>query len=194
MSARPFGAAAALAVALLVTPATAVATTSDGPPPLPEGGVSEQQLRRSVTVFSAADHVQAFATERLVRSLGEEVTTTGGETTISLSTDLLFAENSWELPANAPGRIAELVADVPDGAAVAVVGHTDTQQPVGQDFDNQELSERRAEAVAAALRDARPDLRLEVSGVGDTDPAVTPDPADPATHATNRRVEVTFAG
>lgn len=184
-----------LVVALAVATATAgTAVTHAGAPPLPEGGINEQQLRLSVTVFDGPAHVQWFSAADFVTSLGDDVSTEDGQTTISLSTDLLFAENSWDLPPAAPGRIAELVSDVPDGATVTVTGHTDTQQPIGHDFDNQELSERRAAAVAEALRGERPDLELEVSGVGDTAPAVAPDPQDPATHAANRRVEVGYAG
>ncbi|MCM3660735.1 OmpA family protein [Georgenia satyanarayanai] len=74
------------------------------------------------------------------------------------------------------------------------VGHTDTQQPHGQDFDNQELSENRAEAVAAALSAERPDLRLEVSGRGDTEPRAAGEPDDPTVHAANRRVEIVYTG
>ena len=52
----------------------------------------------------------------------------------------------------------------------------------------------RAEAVAGALRSERPDLVLEVSGVGDSDPAVTEDPEDASTYAANRRVEIVYSG
>lgn len=174
-------------------PATADLAEQQPPPP-PEGGVSAQMLHESVRVFDPHGHVRVFPSAGHVLLLGEGVESLEGETTISLSTDLLFSENSWDLPASAPGRIASLVADIPDGAAVAVTGHTDTQQPIGHDFDNQELSERRAEAVADVLRQERPDLELDVSGVGESLPAVTPDPEDPATHAANRRVEIVYAG
>jgi len=164
------------------------------PPPPPEGGVTAELLHESVRTYDPLEFVRVFDPTDHVESLGEGVESLDGRTTISLSTDLLFAENSWELPSAAPARITELVADVPDGATVEVTGHTDTQQPVGHDFDNQQLSERRAEAVAEVLRRERPDLSLDVSGRGDTDPAVTPDPEDPTTHATNRRVEIVYAG
>lgn len=170
------------------------AEPAQDPPPEPEGGVTTGMLHESVTVFNAADAVRLYDPSGHVIALGDEREVEDGETTISLSTDLLFTENSWDLPSSAPRRIAELVSDVPDGATVQVVGHTDTQQPVGHDFDNQELSENRAEAVAEVLRDERPDLDLEVSGLGDTQPAVTPDPEDPTTHAANRRVEISYGG
>ncbi len=168
--------------------------TEQEPPAPPEGGVTAQLLHESVRVFEPTDHVRVFDPTEYVESLGDGIETMEGETTITLSTDLLFAENSWELPASAPSRIASLVGDIPDGASVAVTGHTDTQQPIGHEFDNQELSERRAEAVADVLREERPDLTLDVSGVGESQPAVTPDPEDPSTHAANRRVEIVYTG
>lgn len=187
------GIAGALALAGAPT-AGAAELAEQEPPPPPEGGVTAQLLHDSVRVFDPADHIRVFDPTAHVESLGDGVRTMEGQTTITLSTDLLFEENSWELPASAPSRIASLVADIPDGASVAVTGHTDTQQPVGHDFDNQELSERRAEAVADVLRAERPDLVLDVSGVGETRPAVTPDPQDPSTHAANRRVEIVYTG
>ncbi len=187
----------ALAGALLLGVAPVAAgddLAQQTPPPAPEGGVTPQLLHDSVRTFTAADHVRTFDPGEHVASLGDGVASVEGETTISLSTDLLFAENSWELPGSAPRRIAALVEDVPTGATVQVHGHTDTQQPTGHDFDNQELSERRAQAVAGVLEEERPDLRLEVAGFGDTRPAVTEDADDPATHAANRRVEIVHGG
>ncbi|MEE6280709.1 OmpA family protein [Georgenia sp. MJ170] len=186
----------ALAVAAVIgaAPATAAAVGDQGPPPEIQGGVTEQMLHDSVRAFAVDGHILRFAPDDHVVSLGDDTASEDGETTISLSTDLLFRENTWELPSNAAGRIASLVADVPDGASVQVVGHTDTQQPVGHDFDNQELSENRAEAVAQALRAERPDLGLDVSGRGDTAPAETGEPDEPAVHAANRRVEIVYAG
>lgn len=180
---------------VLVLPAAALsaaAVVDEGPPDEPEGGISDSDIRSSVRVFDT-DAVRVFDLEGSVRSLGDDVESSGGQTTISLSSDLLFAENSWELPGSAPDQIAELVADVPEGATVAVTGHTDSQQPIGQDFDNDELSENRAEAVADVLSEERSDLDLEVSGVGESEPAMTEDPDDPATHGANRRVEVIYS-
>lgn len=171
---------------------SAAAVVDEGPPPEPEGGISENDFLASVHSFDL-DAVMSFDPDDSVISLGE-VDSGGEETTISLSSDLLFAENSWDLPGSAPGRIASLVEDIPDGATVEVTGHTDSQQPIGQDFDNQELSENRAEAVAETLADERPDLDLEVSGAGESEPAVTEDAEDPETYAANRRVEIVYSG
>ena len=120
---------------------------------------------------------------------GEEWDTEEG---IVLEADILFSPNEWELPENAGAKIAELVEEIPDGASVAVHGHTDSN-PVNQelyDFDNQELSENRAQAVAEALAAERSDLEMTVEGFGESEPAVTEDPEDPSTYAENRRVEI----
>lgn len=112
---------------------------------------------------------------------------------VVLETDLLFAAMEWELTPAANSAIVELVEEVPEGAVVGVHGHTDSNPvPEGHDFDNQEFSERRAEAVAEVLEEERPDLELEVGGFGDSDPAVTEDPDDPSTFAANRRVEIRY--
>lgn len=111
---------------------------------------------------------------------------------ITLETDILFSPNKWDLPENAGETIAALVEEIPEGASIAVHGHTDSN-PVNQDlfdFDNQELSENRAQAVADALAKERPDLQMTVEGFGETEPAVTEDPEDSSTYAANRRVEI----
>lgn len=182
-----------LALALGGTTGAAAEELGDqAPPPQPDGGIAEQVLHDSVIAFETQDHVIVFDPSVTVFSLGDDVAVDSDETTITLSTDLLFRENTWELPTNAGSRVVDLVADVPDGATVAVVGHTDTQQPIGHDFDNQELSENRAEAVAAVLRAERPDLTLDVSGRGDTQPRATGE--DAGVHRENRRVEITYVG
>lgn len=115
---------------------------------------------------------------------------------IVLEADILFASNAWDLPAPAASKIVELAAEVPEGATVQVGGHTDSR-PVDRsqyDFDNQQLSEHRAQAVADALAAERPDLALEVEGFGDEQPAVSEDPDDASTYAANRRVELRYGG
>lgn len=99
----------------------------------------------------------------------------------------------WELPDSASSAIAELTDEVPEGAVVDVHGHTDSNPvPEPHDFDNQELSERRAEAVADVLEEERPDLELNVEGFGEDEPAVSEDEDDPSTFAANRRVEIRY--
>src|SRR5699024_11436902 len=110
------------------------------------------------------------------------------EDVIVLETDILFAAMEWDLPGSAGPKIGELVEEVPEGAAVDVHGHTDSNPvPEGYDFDNQVLSENRAEAVAEVLADERGDLELNVEGFGEDQPAVEEDEEDPSTFAANRR-------
>lgn len=162
-----------------------VSSPDDLPDPTPD------QLAGSVQVWEV-NGVQQWSTEGAVRSL-ETVESEGEETTISLSTDILFTPNSWELPGTAPARIEELVGDIADGAQVTVTGHTDST-PTDADFDNQELSENRAAAVADVLREVRGDLELQVEGLADSEPVEHEDPEDPSTFAANRRVEIVYQG
>lgn len=176
------GSATLLALAL-VTPHAVAEVISDGPPE-PGFEVTEEVLSDSITRFDAAESIT---------SLGGTDTDTEKDV-IVLETDILFASNAWELPAPAASKIVELAAEVPEGATVQVGGHTDSR-PVDRsqyDFDNQQLSEHRAQAVADALAAERPDLTLEVEGFGDEQPAVSENPDDPSTYAANRRVELRY--
>ncbi|MCA5892063.1 OmpA family protein [Isoptericola sp. NEAU-Y5] len=124
----------------------------------------------------------------------QEVTTEGEETVVTLSSDILFAPSEAELSAGARAKVADLVADVPDGASIKVHGHTDT---VDTDEVNQELSERRAEAVADAVRAAREDVATDVRGFGETRPKVRESGDEDAVataRAQNRRVEIRYGG
>ena len=70
---------------------------------------------------------------------------------------------------------------------LSIEGHTDN---TGDDAHNQDLSERRARSVRAALieRYGIVEERLEASGFGETKPAATND--TPEGRQTNRRVEL----
>lgn len=114
----------------------------------------------------------------------------GAATVFTLASDVLFEFGSAELNPNATGKIDELLADAPQGASVKIHGHTDS---VSDDAFNMTLSQQRAEAVAAAVRAARPDLVLDVQGFGETQPVAsngTPENDDPEGRAKNRRVEI----
>ena len=174
---------ATLLALALVTPHAVAEVISDGPPE-PGFEVTEEVLSDSITRFDATESIT---------SLGGTDTDTE-EDVIVLETDILFASNAWDLPAPAASGIVELAAEVPEGATVQVGGHTDSR-PVDRsqyDFDNQQLSEHRAQAVADALAAERPDLTLEVEGFGDEQPAVSENPDDPSTYAANRRVELRY--
>nr|KEP23804.1 hypothetical protein DA06_04535 [Georgenia sp. SUBG003] len=149
-----------------------------------------EQLADSVRAWDPNGSVRVWDLDGSVRAL-ETVEREGSETTISLATDILFTPDSAEIPANAAERIAELLSDIPDGAAVTVGGHTDSVRGA---VDNQKLSTDRATAVADVLRRTRPDLVLEVAGFADTQPAVQENADDPSTRAANRRVEIVYDG
>jgi outer membrane protein OmpA-like peptidoglycan-associated protein len=175
--------AAALAVVcVLAVPGPAGA---DGVNDLPS--VSEAELRDSVTDIRAeVDDI------RLEVDDVDQTTREGGETVVALKSDVLFAFGSSTLPASAGKRIAELVAKAPKGARVKVYGHTDS---VGADAANLRLSRARAQAVATAVRGARPDLRLDARGFGESRP-VEPNTRggkdNPEGRALNRRVELRY--
>lgn len=186
--------------ALMLTVAAALApaapATLASPAELPDP--TREQLSRSVhqwtrSALDAAVHQWTPGhLQDSVRTL-EQTREEEGATVIELATDILFEVNAWDIPGPAAERITELIAEIPEGAAVTITGHTDST-PTGEDFDNAELSQKRARAVADVVSTARPDLELEVSGAGDSDPAVTEDPEDPSTLAANRRVEITYSG
>jgi OmpA-OmpF porin, OOP family len=182
----------AAALALLVGvaaggPATARPTD---PADLPEP--TSSQLADSVRVWDPAGTVRVWDPEGTVSTLEQE-TTDGGETVLRLDTDILFAFDSAEPPPTAGPAIAALLQDVPSGAAVTILGHTDSR---GDDAYNLELSRRRAEAVAGAVAAARPDLSLTVEGRGETEPVAPNDSGDednPDGRAENRRVEIRYS-
>lgn len=113
-----------------------------------------------------------------------------GQRVIDLGADILFAFNSAEVVPAGVDRIGQLVRELPTGSALAIGGHTDS---IGDDADNLTLSQQRAEAVAAVVRAARPDLVLTVAGYGESQP-VAPNASagtdDPEGRAQNRRVEL----
>lgn len=123
-----------------------------------------------------------------------EVTSSGDDTIVSLDTDVLFEFGKAELGDPAKEAVLDAVQDVPDGAKVAVVGHTDS---VGTDADNRKLSKDRAQAVADVIEDERDDLDLEVSGKGESDPVEPNDRGgkdNPEGREKNRRVEIRYGG
>lgn len=131
----------------------------------------------------------ALVREKSVRELAREAP---GVTT--LTSDLLFGFDSAELAAGAAEAIGRIAAALPQGAAVAVDGHTDG---LGGDEVNVPLSQARAQAVAGALAAARPDLVLTVTGHGSAQPVAEEQAGgrdDPSGRALNRRVEVRVTG
>jgi len=113
-------------------------------------------------------------------------------TTVRLTSDLLFRFGEHTITKAADAAVRDLLGDIPQDAKVTVDGHTDS---IGDDASNDELSQRRADAVADVLRDARPDLRLSVKGHGEREPIADNEvdgKDNPAGRAKNRRVEVGY--
>lgn len=108
--------------------------------------------------------------------------------TVSFKSDYLFATNSATLlPGAQPEiqRVADVLKQYPD-TTIQVAGHTDSQ---GNEVYNQQLSERRAQAVRDALVGTGLDpARITIMGYGESRPIASNDTA--AGRQQNRRVEV----
>jgi outer membrane protein OmpA-like peptidoglycan-associated protein len=86
-------------------------------------------------------------------------------------------------------RLAHALKDNNSNTRVLIEGHTDS---VGSDSYNEELSQRRAQAVADALRTRGvPAERYEAKGLGKAFPVASNDTA--AGRQQNRRVEIVFS-
>jgi flagellar motor protein MotB len=121
--------------------------------------------------------------------------------------DLTFDSGSETVRPDAKAALTKLGAILTSDAArilrISIVGHTDNDpvrkaatvarlKELGKATNNQGLSEARAEAVAAVLRDARVEAaRVTTKGVGETQSIAPNTTADGK--AKNRRVEIYLA-
>ncbi|GAA5167764.1 OmpA family protein [Ornithinimicrobium tianjinense] len=175
---------------------------------LSQGGLPASDVDEALATLSDSDHAASISLladgmtmldpslTQLAESISplEAETTQGEETVISLSSDVLFEFDRSAISETARKKIAELVADVPEGATVEIGGHTDS---VSDEAYNQELSEKRAQAVADVLAQARPDLQLDVKGYGESQPVADNERGGedhPEGRALNRRVEIRYEG
>ena len=111
---------------------------------------------------------------------------------MTMQEEVLFATDSDVLRSGAIERLRPLAGYLRanPGVRVAIDGHTDSR---GTDAHNQDLSERRAESVRAALDDMGVTrARFRVAGHGENNPVATN--ATAAGMRLNRRVEVTLLG
>lgn len=169
---------------------------------LPAAPLAAQQATPDVPASELASSVATIDLDRAVRTIDlsgsvvplEVTEQQGATTTVTVSSDVLFDFASATLTEAAAARLRTLAAEVPAGAAVAVVGHTDD---VGEAAANDVLSLGRAEAVAAVLRSAAPGLSVTTEGRGEREP-VAPNSSggedDPAGRASNRRVVLSYQG
>ncbi len=106
--------------------------------------------------------------------------------------DVLFRSGSFELLPGARERLAKvsgIVLAYPS-LHVAIEGHTDS---VGSDDYNQQLSERRAQAVRDYfVQQGINSSNVEAHGYGKTEPIATND--TPEGRQQNRRVELILSG
>jgi len=96
-----------------------------------------------------------------------------------LDSDVILTDSSELLD-----HIADTIQHHPEIPALQIVGHTDA---AGGPAHNQDLSERRAAAVAGALEARGVTIPLEAIGKGESEPLCQDDTE--ACHAQNRRVE-----
>lgn len=127
----------------------------------------------------------------LRRDIGNEnvgVVNTGSELRITLPQDLLFATDSTRLRPDLRADLRAVAGNLTDypNSQVIVTGHTDS---TGNASYNQNLSERRANSVAAILRnEGVAGSRLRTVGQGETQPVASNE--SHAGRAQNRRVEI----
>ncbi|MDR7382486.1 OmpA family protein [Promicromonospora iranensis] len=206
--------AAALALGAAGTDGTAAPTPSADPALMAEITERQQADLEELSAVTVTDAMRAAATldlaaedarwdlsaEDATWDLHPDDSTTPLETvveedettTVRLTSDLLFQFGKHQITRTAGAAVADLLDEVPQGAKVAVDGHTDS---IGDDGFNRGLSERRADAVADVLRSARPDLRLTVKGHGETQPIaenMVDGKDNPVGRAKNRRVEISY--
>lgn len=149
--------------------------------------VTPEDLGREGEITYATAPVDAF-TQTLDDSSSARVS--GDEATVTLSADVLFATDQFALTPEAQGVVdaaAQEIAAAGQAGEVRVVGHTDD---VGTDEYNQDLSVKRATAVAERLAPQLAGFTLATEGRGESEPAVAG--TTPEARAANRRVEVTF--
>ena len=188
-------ATAALA-ALLVLGGTTAATAATTPAPALAVLRGDALHPERVTDEAVAEAVRDIFLTVEGTEDGSTDVTSATRRELTLSADVLFAFGSADLrPASAAGLV-DVIAAAKDGtiASVTVEGHTDA---VGDEAANVALSQRRAEAVRAALAPQLPPVAFTVVGRGEAEP-VAPNRRkdgsdDPAARAKNRRVVVTVA-
>ena len=117
-----------------------------------------------------------------------DVVNTGTELRVTLPQDLLFATDSTTLRADLLEDLRAVAKNLNDypNSDVGIVGHTDS---VGEASYNQNLSQRRAQAVTSVLQNSGVSGgRLQINGQGENQPIASNDSA--AGRAQNRRVDI----
>lgn len=151
--------------------------------------------REATLDLDAVAEAPVATLETYTRELDGAVSTltTTEQVQVTLGSDVLFTPDSADLTPEAVAAVGAAVEHLAGRAPgeIDVVGHTDD---VADEGHNQDLSERRAEAVAAALADAlgerAADYPVRTEGRGEAEPLVAND--TDANRALNRRVTLTL--
>jgi outer membrane protein OmpA-like peptidoglycan-associated protein len=134
--------------------------------------------------------VQEAKLRQKLEGTGVSVTRVGDNITLNLPSSITFASNSADLNAqfyNALDGVSMVLKEY-NKTVIEVAGHTDS---TGSDQYNQQLSQRRASAVASYLGShGVSGQRLMTVGAGETHPVASNDTE--AGRAQNRRVEMTI--
>jgi Outer membrane protein and related peptidoglycan-associated (lipo)proteins len=163
----------------------------------PQPAVPDEAIRSSIVDLQLP--IQDLGVSESVRDLTlpieelEVETRDGDRTSVSISSDVLFAFDKADLTAAARRRIAAVAERIKDAEGVVVIeGHTDA---LGSEAYNLRLSRRRADAVKRELARVLPGVRARAVGYGESRP-VAPNTKDGKDHpegrAKNRRVTITF--
>lgn len=127
----------------------------------------------------------------LRRAIGNDnviIRNTGDRLIVTLPQDILFATDSFAVRPDLQRDIQALASNLQayPQSTVQIIGHTDSD---GDAAYNQQLSERRANAVAdVLLGEGIPFSRIQAFGRGESQPIA--DNLTPAGKAQNRRVEI----
>lgn len=136
-------------------------------------------------------HMDRQAAE-LRAQLGSNATVvnTGQEITVTMAQDILFATDSYSVRPDLAQMLRSVAQNINSYpmSIVYVTGHTDS---TGSEAYNQQLSMRRADAVAGVLIGAGvPGNRVQARGMGESQPIASNDTA--SGRAQNRRVVITI--
>ena len=136
-------------------------------------------------------HLDRQAAE-LRSSLGPQVgvVNTGNEIVVTMPQDILFATDSYSVRPDLAQMLRSVAQNINSYplSIVYVTGHTDS---TGSESYNQQLSLRRADAVAGVLIGAGvPANRVQARGMGESQPIASNDTA--SGRAQNRRVVITI--
>lgn len=165
----------------------------EGVPVVRDGKLSDEAKKALEYVNKTESAPGPVALETFTASVdgASDTRVTGKSVVINLASDVLFDSDSADLSAQADTTLkkaADQLSTYP-GGQVTIVGHTDD---VADDAHNQDLSNRRAQAVADRLGQltSMSAYSVSVSGKGESEPRVPNDSDE--NRQLNRRVEITL--